>query len=83
MRKYYKNHSDEHKLIKNKFKNLILSKDRINGIRKLEKSNFDMVILDDGLQDYRLKKDLNIVCFHRINLLEMDCFAFWTIKRKT
>ena len=28
-----------------------------------------MVILDDGLQDYRLKKDLNIVCFHSNQLI--------------
>ena len=69
LRKYYKNHSDEHKLIKNKFKNLILSKDRIKALRKLEQSNFDMVILDDGLQDYSVKKDLNIVCFHSNQLI--------------
>ena len=36
---------------------------------KLEKSEFDTVILDDGFQDYKVKKDLNIVCFHSNQLI--------------
>ena len=69
LRKYYKNHNDEYSLIKNYFKNLIISKNRIEGLKEAEKSNFDMVILDDGLQDYKIKKNLNIVCFNSNQLI--------------
>ena len=69
LRKFYKNHNDEYKLIKNKFKNLLLDKNRLNALGKLEVSDHDVVILDDGLQDYRIKKDLKIVCFNQNQLI--------------
>jgi len=69
LRKYYKNHKDEHKLIKNGFKNLILDKNRVEGVRKAEKEEYDSVILDDGLQDYKISKDLKIVCFNQKQLI--------------
>ncbi len=64
IRKYYKSHTDEHRLIKAYVKNLILSKNRAHGILEAEKKNFDVAILDDGFQDYKIKKDLNIICFN-------------------
>lgn len=63
LRKFYKSHVDEYSLIKNEFKNLILCHNRIDGIKQAEKEKFDTVILDDGLQDYKIKKKLNIACF--------------------
>tara|TARA_B100001057_G_C22832905_1_gene944111 strand:+ start:716 stop:1657 length:942 start_codon:yes stop_codon:yes gene_type:complete len=69
LRKYYKNHKDEYNLIKTKFNNLIINQNRIESLRKAEKSNFDIAILDDGLQDYRIKKDLSIVCFNQNQLI--------------
>lgn len=69
LRKYYDSHVDEHGLIKSKFKNIILDKDRINGINTSLKNNYDSVILDDGFQDYAIKKDLNIICFNRNQLI--------------
>ena len=75
LRKYYKSHIDEYKLIKNSFKNLITNKNRIKGLHEAEKSNHDIVILDDGLQDYKIKKDLNIVCFNS-NQLVGNGFVF-------
>ena len=69
LRKYYKNHNDEYSLIKKKFKNLILNKNRTDGIKEAEISNFDSIILDDGLQDYGIKKNLNIVCFNSSQLI--------------
>ena len=69
LRRYYKNHKDEYKFIKSKFKNLILNKNRISGIEIAEKSNFDVAILDDGLQDYRIRKNLSIVCFNQNQLI--------------
>ena len=69
LRKYYKEHIDEHELIKKNFQNLILNEDRLEGLSDVEKSNFDIVILDDGFQDYRIKKNLNIICFNRNQLI--------------
>tara|TARA_X000000950_G_C13912466_1_gene659536 strand:+ start:3910 stop:4848 length:939 start_codon:yes stop_codon:yes gene_type:complete len=69
LRKYYKNHIDEYRLIKSKFKNLILGKNRTLALNKLNKSSFDIAILDDGLQDYKIKKDVNIVCFNANQLI--------------
>ena len=69
LRKYYKEHIDEHELIKKNFQNLILNEDRLEGLSDVEKSNFDIVILDDGFQDYKIKKDLNIICFNRNQLI--------------
>jgi len=69
LRKYYKSHVDEHRLIKTKIKSLILCQNRSDGIREAENSGFDLVILDDGLQDYKIKKNLNIVCFNQNQLI--------------
>tara|TARA_X000000950_G_scaffold69947_1_gene86679 strand:+ start:211 stop:1152 length:942 start_codon:yes stop_codon:yes gene_type:complete len=69
LRKYYKNHIDEYNLIKKNYKNLIIKNNRVNALKDLEKSNFDTVILDDGLQEYRIKKNLSIVCFNSNQLI--------------
>lgn len=69
LRKYYKNHNDEYNLIKNHFKSLIVSKNRLVGLNEAEKSGYDFAILDDGLQDYSIKKDLKIVCFNSNQLI--------------
>ena len=63
-RKYYKSHIDEYELIRNKFDNLSLNKSRVKGLREIENSNYDMAILDDGFQDYSIKKNLSIICFN-------------------
>ena len=69
LRKYYKNHDDEYNLIKRYFDNLIISRDRVHGVKKAENSGNDIVILDDGLQDYSVKKNLKIVCFNQNQLI--------------
>ena len=69
VRKLYNNHFDEYNFIKNYFKNLIISKNRVIGLKNAENSGFDSVILDDGLQDYNIKKNLNIVCFNQNQLI--------------
>ena len=61
LRKFYQSHSDEHAFIKNHFENLILCKNRIEGIRKAIHFNYDTVILYDGFQDWRIKKSINIL----------------------
>ena len=64
IKKYYKNQYDEHRLINQKINSLILNNNRIQAIEEAEKNNFDVVVLDDGFQDYSIKKNLNIICFH-------------------
>ena len=69
LKKFYSSHFDEHELIKNEFTNLILCKNRVSGIIDSEKKGFDTVILDDGFQDYKIKKNLNIICFNQRQLI--------------
>ena len=64
IRKYYKEHMDEHSMIKENFSHLILNSDRIGAIQEAQNKNFDTAILDDGFQDYRIKKNLSIICFN-------------------
>ena len=65
----YKSHFDENRFIQNYFKDLIVKKNRVEAIFEAEKQKFDTVILDDGFQDYKMKKDLNILCFHKNQLV--------------
>ena len=69
LRKYYKNHSDEYNLIKRYFNNLIITKNRFDGLKEAENSGKDVVILDDGFQDYTIKKDIKIICFNQNQLI--------------
>lgn len=69
LRKYYKEHDDEYNLIKNSYQYLIIDKNRSQGIRNAEKKEFKSIILDDGLQDYKIKKDVKIVCFNSRQLI--------------
>ena len=69
LKKLYKSHSDEHNLIKKYFKNLIISKNRVEGLNQAENSNFNVAILDDGLQDHSIKKNINIICFNQNQLI--------------
>ena len=69
IKKYYKTHKDEHKMIKEMTNCLILDKNRTQAIEKAEKENFNVAILDDGFQDYTIKKNLNIICFNNKQLI--------------
>ena len=69
LKKFYKTHKDEHELIKSNFKNLILCSKRVKGIQEAERCNYDSVILDDGFQDHKIKKDFNIICFNQEQLV--------------
>ena len=66
VKKFYKNQIDEQSLLKNNGK-LFLSSSRIQAIREAESENFDIAILDDGLQDASIKCDVNLLCFNNIN----------------
>ena len=69
VKKFYKSHEDEHELIKSHFNNLILKQKREVAINDAKNMGYDTVILDDGFQDYKIKKDLNILCFHENQLI--------------
>ena len=52
-------------------------------LKKLKKKNYDIVILDDGFQDNKIKKDINIICFNQNQLIGNGfVFTIWTLKRK-
>ena len=50
VKKYYENQKDEQKLLEKNGK-LFLSKNRVEAIKQAEKENYEIAILDDGLQD--------------------------------
>ena len=66
VKKFYKNQIDEQKLLSENGK-LFLTKTRKEGIEQAEKENYEVAILDDGLQDLSIKYDQNVVCFNDIN----------------
>ena len=69
VRKFYENHNDEHQILKKYFQNNIFIKNRHDGIAEAIQKGFDSVILDDGLQDYRIKKNFSIICFNQKQLI--------------
>ena len=68
IKKFYKNQNDERLLIKSRNIPLISEKKRGQAILKAI-NNYDLAVLDDGFQDYNIKKDMNILCFHENQLL--------------
>ena len=66
VKKYYRNQIDEQNILKKNGK-LFLSSKRIDAIRQAEIENYDIAILDDGLQDKTIDYDLRFVCFNNIN----------------
>ena len=69
VKKFYKNQYDEIELIKNKAKNFFTNLSRQKAIEEVQNNNCDIVILDDGYQDYSIKKDLKILCFNEKQLI--------------
>ena len=69
VRKYYADQEDEYNLIRKHFKSLFINLKRSKAIFDAEKNSNDSVILDDGFQDYKIKKDLNIICFNHNQLI--------------
>ena len=63
IKKNYKNHSDEINLLNNKGK-IISSTNRENALFNASKNNYQVAILDDGLQQKNINYDLKIVCFN-------------------
>ena len=62
----YSDQLDEQKLLKNNGKLFIASK-RLDAIQQAENENYDIAILDDGLQDNSINCDISFVCFNNLN----------------
>ncbi len=69
IKKFYKDHQDEHSLIKSRTKALIVKKNRSFAISEAVQSGYNVAILDDGFQDHSIKKDINILCFNKKQLI--------------
>ena len=66
IKKKYSNQNDEQKLLNN-YGKLFVALDRADAIKQAEKENYDVAILDDGLQDKSIVYDLSFVCFNNLN----------------
>ena len=66
VKKFYKNQIDEQRLLRNRGK-LFLSPNRADALNQAEKENYEIAILDDGLQDYSINYDISFVCFNNLN----------------
>ena len=66
IKKFYKNQIDEQKLLANNGK-LFLSSKRKDAVKMAENQNYEIAILDDGLQDKTIEYDLSFVCFNNKN----------------
>ncbi len=69
IKKFYSEHTDEHNLIKDNINCLFLNKQRSAAINNAEKEKYDVAILDDGFQDFSIKKNMNILCFNSKQLI--------------
>tara|TARA_Y100000768_G_scaffold310716_1_gene245137 strand:- start:873 stop:1796 length:924 start_codon:yes stop_codon:yes gene_type:complete len=66
IKKFYNQQTDEQILLKNNGK-VFISSNRIEALRQAEQENYDVAILDDGLQDKSIYYDVSLVCFNNIN----------------
>ena len=63
IKKNYKNQKDEIELLL-KYSKVISHKKRSFSINEAASKKFDLLILDDGFQDFSINKNLNIICFN-------------------
>ena len=63
IKKNHKNQKDEILLLK-KYCKVLVCDSRAQGINLAEKEKFNVAVLDDGYQDFKIKKNLNIICFN-------------------
>ena len=69
VKKFYKEHDDEFKLIASKEIILFKNSSRALAIKEAILNKFDCVVLDDGFQDSSINKNLNIICFNEKQLI--------------
>ena len=66
IKKFYEDQRDEQKLLEMNGR-LFLSSKRDKAIKKAEIENYEIAIIDDGLQDETINYDIKFVCFNNIN----------------
>ena len=66
IKKFYENQIDEQKILMSKGK-LFLSSKRLDAINQAKNENYEVAILDDGLQDDSINYDVSLICFNSIN----------------
>ena len=66
IKKNYKDQIDEQKLL-SKNSNLVLTRNRLEEVKKIEKLKKNIAIFDDGLQDKSIKYKVSIVCFNSLS----------------
>jgi tetraacyldisaccharide 4'-kinase len=66
IKKYYSNQLDEQKLLSKNAK-LFTAKKRSQALSEAEGENYQVAIFDDGLQDYSIEYNVNLVCFNNFN----------------
>ena len=66
IKKFYTNQIDEIKLLEKNGK-IFSSSKRVDALKQAEKENYEVAILDDGLQDKSIDYDIKFVCFNNIN----------------
>jgi len=66
IKKFYSDQIDEQKLL-SKNGSLFSSSKRITALDDAISKGFKVAIFDDGLQDYSIKHDVEIVCFNNLN----------------
>ena len=66
IKKFYKDQLDEQKILKKRGQ-VFSSKVRVDSIKQAESENYEVAIIDDGLQDSSINYDKSIVCFNNIN----------------
>ena len=54
-------------LLLNKFGHVYISNNRVAAINNIIKLGYDAIILDDGFQDHKIFKNLNLLCFDSTN----------------
>lgn len=54
-------------LLLNKFGHVYISNNRVAAINKIIKLGYEAIILDDGFQDHKIFKNLNLLCFDSTN----------------
>jgi len=69
VKKDYHNHQDEFRLIESKEVRLFKNVSRIKSINNAISNGFNSVVLDDGFQDFSVKRNLDIVCFNEKQLI--------------
>ena len=66
IKKFYSNQIDEQNILADNGK-LFKNKKRFESLKQAAMEGYKIAIFDDGLQDFSINYDLNIVCFNNIN----------------